>query len=890
MKYCTKCGSKLNGGCFCTKCGAAVSAGNARDENYGKKSDSLRNKKTEKNHKININLSMVLHWGAIVLFSVTACLILTAAFTDVVDRVNHIMIAENDIVFVCLYFVLSLWESIAAVIFILNARKIRDRYIVLAASFIICLMFAGFAADLLGKYLPEFVDVWASILIAYRYKAYRTAILSVLIIIAGIKAGSKSVKRRTNDFGSKDRLLKGEYADFSADAGVISEKRKTQKRSLRRWILVLIAIVLIVLLLAGSFFVRNMWKSHQWKEYYDLGSKYLTEESYDEAVIAFTNAIEIDEKQPEAYTGRGDAYVGCAKEAITEEKKEDAVEFYEKAVEDYRIAVQLGDKEAEELAEKTESQIQAVSSEEATDETEIQIPDDIVEFDDHYYGIYQMDSITDYDAAAEYCEEREGYLAVITSQEENDFLYSYMRQSGYESAYFGFSDEDEEGVWKWNNDEQSSYTNWHEGEPSNGGSGYDENYAMFYFKFSDGTWNDGDFGNKTENGGKAFLCEWNENPEEGNSNEKISDERTIALVLDTSGSMSGEPMDETKTASEEFIHTVLEEDASIGIVTYDDSAETISNFSNDKRNLIKLISDVSDGGGGTNIESGLEKASSMLDRSNAEKKIIVLMSDGEPNDGKQGDELIKYAKQIKKNGIYVYTLGFFKDLSDKSSAQALMEAIASDGCHYEVADADDLKFFFGDIADQINGQKYIYIRIACPVDVRVSYDGEILNSDESDQNTRTSFGTLTFEENKNKENGDQIKVLRLKEGFDYDIRIEGIGLGTMNYTIGFMDEDGKYGDLRRFKDVSVSPNTVIDTTASVSDETTLNVDDDGDGVYDQTYIAGVNEDGQAVDYAYIAYIAAGILILVVILIVIVKIIIIIGIIKKRRLLKEKRRS
>ena len=34
--------------------------------------------------------------------------------------------------------------------------------------------------------------------------------------------------------------------------------------------------------------------------------------------------------------------------------------------------------------------------------------------------------------------------------------------------------------------------------------------AMFYYKYTDGTWNDGDFGRYTANSGKAFICEWDE--------------------------------------------------------------------------------------------------------------------------------------------------------------------------------------------------------------------------------------------------------------------------------------------------------------------------------------------------------------------------------------------
>lgn len=355
---------------------------------------------------------------------------------------------------------------------------------------------------------------------------------------------------------------------------------------------------------------------------------------------------------------------------------------------------------------------------------------------------------------------------------------------------------------------------------------------------------------------------------------QTSDERDIVLVLDVSGSMAGTPLEETKKASTNFINTILKENASIGIVTYDSNAQVLSDFSMDETHLTDIVSGIR-AVGSTNIEDGLAKAHELLQNSNAQKKIIVLMSDGEPNVGKVGDELIAYADSIKDEDIYIYTLGFFESMGgSKSSAQSLMEQIASDGCHYEVEDADNLVFFFGDIADQINGQKYIYVRIACPVDVTVTYDGETLCSVEEDLNTRTNFGSLTFEENeKESEDGsdNRIKILRLKEGTDYDIRIEGNGRGRMNYTIGFMDETGEYSDLRKFTNIKISRRTVIDTVATTSNTTTLKVDEDGDGKYDLTYKAKTNSRGEVVDNTYLIYIAIGVVVLIVLVIIGIKI-------------------
>lgn len=47
-----------------------------------------------------------------------------------------------------------------------------------------------------------------------------------------------------------------------------------------------------------------------WQEQYDLGIRYLSEGNYEEAIIAFTAAIEIDSKQASAYVGLADAYIG----------------------------------------------------------------------------------------------------------------------------------------------------------------------------------------------------------------------------------------------------------------------------------------------------------------------------------------------------------------------------------------------------------------------------------------------------------------------------------------------------------------------------------------------------------------------------------------------------
>ena len=91
---------------------------------------------------------------------------------------------------------------------------------------------------------------------------------------------------------------------------------------------ILAILVLYVCLLSSC--AQTSTSEPTWQEQYDLGIRYLSEGNYEEAIIAFTAAIEIDPKQALAYVGRGDAYMGSGE---AEENLTAALSDYEKAIE-----------------------------------------------------------------------------------------------------------------------------------------------------------------------------------------------------------------------------------------------------------------------------------------------------------------------------------------------------------------------------------------------------------------------------------------------------------------------------------------------------------------------------------------------------------------------------
>ena len=83
--------------------------------------------------------------------------------------------------------------------------------------------------------------------------------------------------------------------------------------------------------------------SAKWQEQYDLGQKYLTDGNYEEAILAFTAAIDIDPKRAEGYLGRAEAYEGLAGTQEGQERED----TFLLAAEDYVRAMELGASEAE---------------------------------------------------------------------------------------------------------------------------------------------------------------------------------------------------------------------------------------------------------------------------------------------------------------------------------------------------------------------------------------------------------------------------------------------------------------------------------------------------------------------------------------------------------------
>lgn len=213
-------------------------------------------------------------------------------------------------------------------------------------------------------------------------------------------------------------------------------------------------------------------------------------------------------------------------------------------------------------------------------------------------------------------------------------------------------------------------------------------------------------------------------------NEDTGFSRYTVLILDTSGSMGGTPRTVQKEAAIKFCSAVLNAGGTnyVAIVRLNTSSSVGCTFTNNIDTLTNYINSIP-ASGGTNTNQALQRAEELLDGIPAGEnaqiiKNIVLCSDGLPESGstsasgkytssdhssyRYANAAYDTAAGIKEKGYTIYSLGFFHSLSGTNLdfGQLFMSDLACDGCYYEVTNADDLEFVFGEIAAEITVSPY----------------------------------------------------------------------------------------------------------------------------------------------------------------------------------------
>ncbi len=174
---------------------------------------------------------------------------------------------------------------------------------------------------------------------------------------------------------------------------------------------------------------------------------------------------------------------------------------------------------------------------------------------------------------------------------------------------------------------------------------------------------------------------------------------SICCVMDLSGSMSGQPLSDSKIALEDFIQS-LRTGSQMAIVGFSDTAEILSEVTTDKVSLMSVVRDMGDGGG-TNITAGIESGTeALLDAGGT--RYMVVMTDG------QSSIDTAMVQRAADEGIVIYTIGF-GDVND-----ALLQEIADmTGGQYIRADSStELSSVYNSLQGILGNQIILHYTVA----------------------------------------------------------------------------------------------------------------------------------------------------------------------------------
>ncbi len=207
----------------------------------------------------------------------------------------------------------------------------------------------------------------------------------------------------------------------------------------------------------------------------------------------------------------------------------------------------------------------------------------------------------------------------------------------------------------------------------------------------------------------------------------------LALVLDHSGSMSGEKLHKAKDAAIEALRRLGSQDVA-SVVIYNHEVETLvpaqsaKNLEDIERRIRSIHAD-----GNTALYSGVSQAAAEI-RKNLDRRCvnrILLLSDGQANVGPSSpDDLARLGVSLRKEQVGVTTVGVGTDYNEDLMTRLARE---SDGNTYFVESSADLsRIFAAEIGDVLNVvAKDVVITIEFPAGVRplriIGRDGRMQN-------------------------------------------------------------------------------------------------------------------------------------------------------------------
>ncbi|MBQ8815265.1 MAG: VWA domain-containing protein [Lachnospiraceae bacterium] len=185
-------------------------------------------------------------------------------------------------------------------------------------------------------------------------------------------------------------------------------------------------------------------------------------------------------------------------------------------------------------------------------------------------------------------------------------------------------------------------------------------------------------------------------------------ETSICFVVDTSGSMSGDPIANVRTAIGSFVSD-MDAGRELSLVTFESDAYIRVPTTTDKAAVQAVVSTLTDGGG-TNINAGIQVGVQALGDATG-LKTMMMLTDG------QSDVDMQIVEEAKNAGVTIYTIGF------GSVNDALLQEIAegTGGRYIRAESSNELSSVYNSLGDVIGNTVTITYTVSENADVQPRY-------------------------------------------------------------------------------------------------------------------------------------------------------------------------
>ncbi len=175
----------------------------------------------------------------------------------------------------------------------------------------------------------------------------------------------------------------------------------------------------------------------------------------------------------------------------------------------------------------------------------------------------------------------------------------------------------------------------------------------------------------------------------------------VAIVIDKSGSMQGEKIEQARAAAVAAIDRLRDSDI-VSIVTYDSSIKVVlpATKASDRTRIKEQIRAIQ-AGGNTALYAGVKKGAEEIKKFLDDKRVnrVILLSDGLANVGPSSPaELEELGQKLIAQGISVSTMGLGLGYNEDLMSRL---ALASSGSHVFIEDAENLVQVFQNEFDDV---------------------------------------------------------------------------------------------------------------------------------------------------------------------------------------------